>query len=982
MVGSGPAPLVGREGELAVLRAALAAAAEGEASAVLVAGDAGIGKTRLVRALRESVPADAVVLGAQCVDLGDPGLPYLAVTDILRGVRARADVDPGVAAVLDRAPLPADLTDPGATVDGALDESRRLRVLDATATLLADLGRLGGPVVVTVEDLQWVDASSAAFLRFLLSRVTAERLLVVATVRTDGLSARPRARRLVGELGRLPSVRRLDLAPFDAAEVAEYLALVDVGGSAPGRATEVAADVFRRSGGNPFFVATLAADLARTGSLGDGVPPALADLLVGRLERLPDPVRTVVRCAAITPQPLSDRILRRVAGLDDDALDEALHVSVAEGLLVPQGPGYAFPHDLLRAAVHDDLLPGERARLHAARAAALEAGADGAAAPAEIAHHYDEAGAAPKALQWSVRAAEAAMALLAPDEALHHLERALAVWPSVDGAALTGLSEGRLAVRAARAAALAGEPARAVEWGRRAVALCDAEGDGVGGVHARAELARRLIEVDATRDAVRPAEEAVRLADDSGVDPDLAALAAVVLARALLADRRPDAARPRAESALVAARAAGDPALEVEALTTVAFLDEIDGAREAATDRLGAALRLARAVDEPVAELRVHFSLASMHYYNGEIADSLPVLRTAMARVADSGLRWSVPGVELRLLQTVALYVAGDLEGSLRAAEAPEFPPPDVAAARLAAVSCYAAVAGGSPDAMDRVARLRTSWDADPQVALVAGGCEADLLTWEGDLTGAVDVAARAQAHLDDAVGEGAYGGLWLSALALAALADQASACRGRRDEAGAAEAVRRGDALRERVERLVAGGRGRPGDLGPEGRAWHARALAEHARLGGDPAVEEWQKALEAFGYGHVHEQARCHWRLSSALVRAGDRDAARTHARAAGAAAERMRAVPLQRAVAATVSRERLLASRSAIDAVLTEREREVLALVAEGLTNREIGRRLFISDKTASVHLSNLMAKLNVSSRTEAVTVAQRRGLLDVR
>ena len=92
-------------------------------------------------------------------------------------------------------------------------------------------------------------------------------------------------------------------------------------------------------------------------------------------------------------------------------------------------------------------------------------------------------------------------------------------------------------------------------------------------------------------------------------------------------------------------------------------------------------------------------------------------------------------------------------------------------------------------------------------------------------------------------------------------------------------------------------------------------------------------------------------------------------------------MGAVPLQRAVAATVSRDRLAAPRSSVDAVLTEREREVLALVAEGLTNREIGSRLFISAKTASVHLSNLMVKLNVSSRTEAVTVAQRRGLLDV-
>ena len=198
MIGSGQATLVGRDDELAVLRAALAAAAAGRPGAVLVAGDAGVGKTRLVRALRESaaVAPAAMLLGAQCVDLGDPGLPYLALTDLLRGVRARAGSDPEVAAAVARAPVLAGLVDPGASAVDGLDESHRLRVLDATATLLAELGRLRGPVVVTVEDLQWVDASSAQLLRFLLSRVTSERLLVVATVRTDGLAAHPLARRL------------------------------------------------------------------------------------------------------------------------------------------------------------------------------------------------------------------------------------------------------------------------------------------------------------------------------------------------------------------------------------------------------------------------------------------------------------------------------------------------------------------------------------------------------------------------------------------------------------------------------------------------------------------------------------------------------------------------------------------------------------------------------------------------------------------
>ena len=242
-------PLVGRERELSLLRAAVTRAADGTPGAVLVAGEAGGGKTRLVRALLEDSPRpEALVLHAQCVDLGDPGLPYLAMVDLVRAVQAVADADPEVAAVLDRFPVVAGLTDSSASRDDPVDESRRLQLLDAMATLLAGVGRLRGPVVVAVEDLQWVDSSSSDFLHFLLSRMTSERLLVVATVRTDGLAARPRARRLLNDLGRLPSVHRLDLEPFDAAEVAEYLARVDGGPTDP----DVAAEVFRRTRGNPY----------------------------------------------------------------------------------------------------------------------------------------------------------------------------------------------------------------------------------------------------------------------------------------------------------------------------------------------------------------------------------------------------------------------------------------------------------------------------------------------------------------------------------------------------------------------------------------------------------------------------------------------------------------------------------------------------------------------------------------------------------
>ena len=976
-------PLVGRERELSALREALARAADGRAGAVVVAGEAGAGKSRLVRQLLAGVALERTrVLRAQCVDLGDPGLPYLVLLDAVRGVRALSTADPAVATLLERHPLAAGIASV-APVGGPADASGPLRLFDATAALLGELGEVGtpGPVLLVVEDLQWVDASSAAFLRFLLSRMGAERLLVVATARTDGLAARPRVRQLLSELARLPTVHRLDLGPLTGPEVAALLEHLRQGPAEPA----LVADVAARSGGNPSFVRTLAAGV--TGAAPDGtlprtLPRALSDLLVGRLDGLPEGTRALVRAAAVAGRVVPDRVLREVArevaGLDDAAVDAGLRVAVAEGLLTAGERGYAFAHDLLRSAVYDDLLPAERARLHAACGTAIASRAPAA----ELAHHWTRTDDTARALVWSVRAADEARRVLAAPEELAHLESALSAWPGVaDAASLTGITEGDLTVRAARAAGLAGETAATIEWAERAVRLCDAEGDAAGGVRARVELARGLVTLDATDRVVRPAEEALRLAESTGVDPPTSAAARVAYARALLAARRTAQARPEAQRALEQARAARVAALEVEALTTLAFLDDVDGDLDGAADGLRAALLLARTEGELLAELRVHYTLASLHYYNGDVAGSLPVLDAALSRVAETGLLWSEWGVELRVLQAVARYAAGDLEGSLEAALAPGTRPPDVAAARLAAVACYAAVALGRSDAEQRLRALDDSWDADPQVGLVAGGCEADRLLWERDPVAAAAMAERAQQHLDAAAGPGMYGGLWLCALGLAALADSAATGRRQRDDAAVAEAVRRGDLLLERVEHVVATGRGRPGRLGPEGLAWQARAVAEHARLHGRPGVAEWQAALDAFGYGHAYEQARCHWRLAEALVATGDRGAARAHAAEAATAAERMHAAPLRSAVAATVAGARLSATADAGGTVLTTREREVLALVAEGLTNREVGRRLFISEKTVSVHLSNLMAKLNVSSRTEAVTVAVRRGLHDV-
>jgi len=175
---------------------------------------------------------------------------------------------------------------------------------------------------------------------------------------------------------------------------------------------------------------------------------------------------------------------------------------------------------------------------------------------------------------------------------------------------------------------------------------------------------------------------------------------------------------------------------------------------------------------------------------------------------------------------------------------------------------------------------------------------------------------------------------------------------------------------------------------LGPEGRGWLARCAAECERARGANSPEAWEAVLAAFGPGYVYETARTQWRLAEALAEAGRRDDAAAVWRSAAATAAKLRAAPLAAALDDLARRARLDAgssghghgsgSAAGVTAALTDREREVLRLLARGLSNREIGAELFITPKTASVHVSNILAKLGAASRTEAAAIAHRESL----
>jgi DNA-binding CsgD family transcriptional regulator len=964
-------PLVARTQEVARFRRAFDDAAAGEPGVLLLGGDAGVGKTRLVNhlaALATEAGGRSVV--AHCVDLGEVGIPYLPFTEALGLLRDEPDVAQAVA----ERPALARLLDPNRTpTAGRDDHAERLPLMDGVAGALASAGRPGAPLVLVVEDLHWADPSTRDVLRFLATRLRSEHLLLVGTYRSDDVDRRHPLRPLLAELHRLERVEHVELGTFTPDELREFTTAVN---DAPLPEQEFAA-VLRRSEGNAFF----AEELLAAGPAGT-LPWSLADILHARLERLPDPVRQVVRLASVGGRQVREDLLlaaaARTPGLDDGGAVDALRDAVAQQVLGVEQANLAFRHALLAEALYLDLLPGERASTHRAYLAALQDDPT-LGSPAERAHHALQGHDLSTALSASYDAAAAAHDLLAPAEQLRHLEQVLSLWESVpDAEQRVGTDRVAVALAAAGAASRHGRAARAVQLARRAVAALD--GDPGRQASVRVVLARYLMELDEIDAAAAESDLAFAVLDaDDGPGPsaDLA-VALAVRGRVELNRDEDDRAREYLERAVAVAHEVDAPQAETDALASLAIIEVDDP--DTAARLVRTALERAREVGDLSTEIRCWSNLAMTHYYAGRLAQACEVLGQGLARARETATIRSMHGIWMQQLDAILRYTTGDL----RPTEVPAGVPA-ADATMIAAAQQYAAVARGDDDVLDRAAALRDRWEVDGFVALVAGGCQVDALTWAGRHDEAVEVAAAVVDHLGAIWSTYFLGRIWISALALAALAGAAEESHAADGAAVQVDRRHRADELLEVARATAERGRPRGGSLGPEGQAWLCRAEAEHARVvaatGGKPADPVvWETTVAAFGYGYRYEVARSRLRWAQALHAAGDVEAGARETLEALAEAERTGARPLAEAAQAWARRARVaLPGARRTSSALTDREEEVLALVAKGLSNRQIGERLFISTKTASVHVSNILAKLAVSGRAEAVAVATRRGLL---
>jgi predicted ATPase len=371
---------VGRAGELDTLHGALARAGAGLPQAVLIGGEAGVGKTRLVEEFTAAAARrGAVVAAGGCVDTGADALPFTPFVSALRALRRALPEDFAAAAVGREDELARLLPEAGPQPDtprtgrhgeegtARHGEEGTARLYELTARLL-ERTAARHTVVLALEDLHWADASTRHLLSYLLRTPHTGRLLILAAYRSD-MPRRHPLRPLLAELDRLRGVRHLRLPRFTREETARRLA--GILGAEPDAA--LVDEIFERSDGNAFFVEELA--VAAREQRRTGLSDSLRDLLLVRVDALPAPAHDVVRLAAEGGATVGHRLLAAAAGLAEDDLDEALRSAVDAGILVtaPAGDGYRFRHSLVREAVAGDLLPGERTRVNRRYARALQA---------------------------------------------------------------------------------------------------------------------------------------------------------------------------------------------------------------------------------------------------------------------------------------------------------------------------------------------------------------------------------------------------------------------------------------------------------------------------------------------------------------------------------------------------------------------------------------------------------------------------------
>ncbi|HEU4330147.1 MAG TPA: AAA family ATPase [Lapillicoccus sp.] len=979
-------PLVGRDELLAELVSVSGVDDPEASSSVLLGGDAGVGKTRLLLALRDrAVAAGRLVVVGHSLDFGDSALPYLPFSEILGRlqdempavVETVAQTYPAIARLLPRQRMrTAEGADAHEAGSGPDDRSSRSDLFASIHALLEEAARVQ-PLLVVVEDAHWADQSSRELLSYLFARQLEAPVSLVVSYRSDDVHRRHPLRPTLAEWSRLPGLHRLQVGPLSETSVR---ALVHELHPEPLTDEQVRA-IVSRADGNAFFVEELTGlEGLASGSM---LPVDLADLLLVRLDRLDESARHVVGAASVAGRRVSHELLSEVlaaSGSDAHDLDHALRQAVDALILEPRTAGgravYAFRHALLSEAVYDDLLPGERSRLHTAYVTALRDGTVPGTS-AELARHARAANDIETAIAASIEAGDEAMRVGAPEEAAQHYQSALemlgpraAVEVGLVASAADALIDAGDAYRATKlvAAHLAMLPDSAPDEARARLLIAKAE-------------SAFTTEVDF--DPLEMTDQALALIPES--PSKLRARALWVHAQAQRWHHDPKGAAESASEALRMATELGYPGLARAASLVLAKVADLSGQPDDAIARLQKVL--GEAGDDVDVEIRALHGLATVYFGIGKFADAKRYFLEAVARSKASGRPWSPWGLDSRAVAGLSAYVLGEWDDVLSITDTSSESPPPLAEAYLRSVSLDVLAGRGRPDTLELVEAVRPFWERDGAMVLYCTTAAMDSLGDSGDL-------GAARAFHDDALTT--LRRLWpssimwlrlrLSALLIGQIASHDSTMS-RAERAEWAELGERHAAeSREFASRHTLDGASRV-----EARAWYLRGQAELLRMrwladtdrpDGDELVEAWRSTVATFEeMGHAFETARSQARLAAALHAAGSVTEARRLVTTARETARRLGAEPLLAELRTVAGRsaDGRREEHTAASVALTAREQEILGLVAQGRTNGEIGRQLFISTKTVSVHVSNILAKLGAAGRTEAAAIARREGVL---
>jgi DNA-binding CsgD family transcriptional regulator/tetratricopeptide (TPR) repeat protein len=995
---------VGRAAELARLHAAFEAARAGVSGTVLVGGEAGVGKSRLVSEFVQQVDAcGALALVGWCVELDGDAVPYAPIVAARRALGCAAGVD--LSNLLreherELARLLPDLGTPPSMPEHD-DGLARARLFEAVLSVLSRLS-VDRPIVLVVEDMHWADCSTRDLFGFVARALRDARVLLVATYRTDDLTRGHPLRPLLGELGRLPGVERVDLERFCRAEVAEQLHGLFGWEAEPALVTEV----FERSEGNAFFAEELG--YALLDGCGRCLPESLRDLTLARIDRLPEVTRRVLRVAAGGSSCVDHDMLVRVSGLPDEDLTEALRPAFEANVVTSDraGTGYRFRHALTREFVHRELLPGERGRMHVRWARAYEdtpsAEIDEDWRLTEIAHHWYAAHDLSRALPAAVRAASAARERYAFAEELKMLERALALWERVerpDEAIDVDIPDySHLLYRAARAASRSGNPERSLALSEEALAELDESDSPVLAaklLNSRSFALRALGRADGLAELRR----ALELLGQTGHDELRLSVADNLAAAQMLAGEERESLA-LANDVIETAASCGARYIEANAFATRGSVLVHLGETEAGLTSLRRAVELADGCEPPCYDVatRAHVNLSSALTEVGRYEEAIAMARSGLDAAARFG-RVRSQGALLRNNIAEPLIALGRWDEADKVLNgALGLDPPGVFSADLlrlrALISTWRGTWDDSAWYVTKARRLGGKTTLEGQYRLPLARVAIELAAWRGPVS-------EARAELRGAlpwVSAGAEAGAWpLLASAARVEADAAvvRAVPGIQSTAPDEELIAVIESAAISLSRHT-----------PSFELFAEIVAAELARYRGAGELAAWQAARSAAeragSAAPAYLVAYVNWRAGEAQLATGDRNAAAPLLREAAASGRALGAIPLVREVETLAKRARieLVGEAPSVDSPgaarrdaaleagaadarttaaageplgLTPREFDVLRLVAEGLSNGQIGERLFISTKTASVHVSNILAKLGVRSRGEAAAIA---------